>query len=147
MPFCSRVRRQVLHFHVLCKTWSIFQHLSSIFSFRNVAKANTCSKKQTKNKDYVEIFLLLADVFVLDCYTSTTPCPSHKNFLVYLMTQIRYCLSRVLHYIGAQSGYLAHAWYHPRSLKIWLLNKAQSTGHRSRAVLVLRARDPHCLAA
>ena len=34
VPSCSRVRRQLLHFHVVCKTWSIFQQLSSIFSFR-----------------------------------------------------------------------------------------------------------------
>ena len=34
MPSCSRVRRQLLHFHVVCKTWSIFQELSSIFLFR-----------------------------------------------------------------------------------------------------------------
>ena len=33
MPSCSRVRRQLLHFHVVYKTWSIFQQLSSIFSF------------------------------------------------------------------------------------------------------------------
>ena len=28
------MRLQLLHFHVVCKTWSIFQQLSSIFSFR-----------------------------------------------------------------------------------------------------------------
>ena len=31
---CSRVGRQLLHFHVVCKTWPIFQQLSSIFSVR-----------------------------------------------------------------------------------------------------------------
>ena len=34
VPSCSRVRRQLLHFHVISKTWPIFQQLSSIFSFR-----------------------------------------------------------------------------------------------------------------
>ena len=35
VPPCSRVRRQLLYFiHVVCKTWSIFQELTSIFSFR-----------------------------------------------------------------------------------------------------------------
>ena len=34
VPSCSRVRRQLLHFHVVCKTWSIFQELSPMFSFK-----------------------------------------------------------------------------------------------------------------
>ena len=81
VPSCSRVRRQLLHFHVVCKTWSIFQQLSSIFSFRKrrwrqLKFSENRNKQwnqrkyvsaQKANKDYVEIFLLLADVAVLDC--------------------------------------------------------------------------------
>ena len=33
VPSCSRVRRQLLYFHVVCKTWPTFQQLWSIFSF------------------------------------------------------------------------------------------------------------------
>ena len=74
MPSCSRLRRQLLHFHVVCRTWSIFQELTSIFSFRKrrlkepnfseietnrATKTNICPEKHT---DYVEIFLLLPNV-------------------------------------------------------------------------------------
>ena len=77
--------RQLLHFHVVCKTWSTFQELSSIFSFRkrrwkqlksakietnSGTKANTSSEK---HKDYGEIFLLLADfaVVIVGCFINS----------------------------------------------------------------------------
>ena len=84
VPSCSRVRRQLLHFHVVCKTWSVFQELTSIFSFRKrrwkqlklselieanrATKANICPEK---HKDYFEIFLLLPNVVVVPNNTNS----------------------------------------------------------------------------
>ena len=106
VPYCSRVRRQFLRFHVVCKTWSIFQELTSIFSFRkrrwkqlkfnenrnkSVTKAKICSEK---HNNCVEIFLLLTDVAVvvrvLICLSSLIPhndsgeigpLPQYGNFI------------------------------------------------------------------
>ena len=70
VPSCSRVRRQLLHFHVVCKTWSVFQQLLSIFSFRKTRwrqlnlsenRYKQCNQSKymlwKKHKDYLEIFL------------------------------------------------------------------------------------------
>ena len=77
VPSCSQMRRQLLHFQVVCKTWSIFQQLSSNFSFRKThwrqlnfsenrnKQCNQSKYMLKKHKDYVEIFLLL----VLDCFS------------------------------------------------------------------------------
>ena len=34
VPSCCQMRLQLLHFHVVCKTWPTFQELTSIVSFR-----------------------------------------------------------------------------------------------------------------
>ena len=48
VPSCSRVRRQLLHFHVVCKTLSIFQELTSIFSFRKTRWRQNHSENRNK---------------------------------------------------------------------------------------------------
>ena len=71
VPSRSRVRRQWLYFHVVCKTWSILKKLSSIFSFRKTRwRQLTFSENRNKqcnqskfifiHKDYVKIFLVAA---------------------------------------------------------------------------------------
>ena len=50
VPSCSRARRQLFHFHVVCKTWSIFQQLSSAFRLGRDAESNWSSAKiETKS--------------------------------------------------------------------------------------------------
>ena len=96
MPSCSRMRRQLLHFQVVCKTWSIFQELTSIFSFRkrrlkqlkfsenrnkSVTKAKICSEK---HNHCVEIFLLLPDVAVVIFIFLKPPCPMCGKTIIHL---------------------------------------------------------------
>ena len=80
VPSCSHVRRQLLYFQVVCKTWSIFQELTSIFLFKtqwkqlkfseNRKKSVTQTKMCSEKHNCVKRFLLLTDVDVLTCLSS-----------------------------------------------------------------------------
>ena len=91
-PSCSRMRRQLLRFQAVCKTWSVFQELTSIFSFRKrrwrQLKFSENRNKQCNQSKYLlrktqglcrNMFLLLLDgavvVFVCSVKGPSRPLP------------------------------------------------------------------------
>ena len=82
VPSCSRVRRQLLHFHVVCKTWSIFQQLSSIFSFRKTCwRQLKFSKNRNKQCNQSKYMLKIKHKVMSKYFYCLPTSPSPNVFL------------------------------------------------------------------
>ena len=74
-------RRQLHHFHVVIKTWSIFQQLSSIFSFRKT-RWRQLNFSENRNKHCNQSKYMLKNTRIMSKYFFCLPTsPSSNDFL------------------------------------------------------------------